>query len=104
MFRSPNGKIKHNYRIPLNIKDNYLTDDNLWETPRPEFSSLNVTDIVLSIIEIHKEISFDEIKAILKEHNIPNDLGFIHHATKILLGENKIFISGKYRYGIAKSL
>ena len=102
MFKVPGKRSeeKPRYRIPAAIKSNYLTDKNLWETPRPEFYSLNIPDVVLSIIEYHKEVSFDSIKEILKKHNVPHDLGFIHHATKILVADNKISVTRKYTYRI----
>ena len=102
MFKIPGKRIeeKPKYRIPENIKSNYLTDKNLWETPRPEFYSLNIPDIVFSIIEYHKEISFESIKEILKKYKVPHDLGFIHLAVKILVTENKISVTKKYTYAI----
>lgn len=102
MFKVPGKRVeeKPKYRIPANIKANYLTDKNLWQTPRPEFFSLDIPDVVLSIIEYHKEISFDNVKEILKQHKVPHDLGFIHHATKILVTEGKISVTKKYTYTI----
>ncbi len=102
MFQHPSGKkSKPKYRIPDNIKSTYLTDKNLWETPRPEFYSLNIPDVILSIIEIHIKISFDEIKKILKDNKVPNDLGFIHHAIEILIANGKV-TKAKYTYTLAK--
>ena len=102
MFQSPSvTKKKPKYRIPENIKLNYLTDKNLWETPRPEFYLLDIPDIILSIIEIHVKISFDEIKIILKDNKVPNDLGFIHHAIEILVADKKV-TKVKYTYTLTK--
>lgn len=102
MFQHPSvSKRKSKYRIPENIKSNYLTDKNLWETPRPEFYSLNIPDIILSIIEIHVKVSFDEIKIILKDNKVPNDLGFIHHAIDILVVTGKV-TKTKYSYTLKK--
>lgn len=102
MFQHPSvSKRKPKYRIPENIKSNYLTDKNLWETPRPEFYSLNIPDIILSIIEIHVKVSFDEIKAILKDNKVPSDLGFIHHAIEILIANGKV-TKTKYTYTLVK--
>ena len=102
MFQHPSvSKRKPKYRIPENIKSNYLTDKNLWETPRPEFYSLNIPDIILSIIEIHVKVSFDEIKIILKDNKVPNDLGFIHHAIDILVATGKV-ANTKYSYTLTK--
>lgn len=102
MFQHPSvSKRKPKYRIPDNIKSTYLTDKNLWETPRPEFYSLNIPDIILSIIEIHVKVSFDEIKIILKDNKVPNDLGFIHHAIDILVVAGKV-TKTKYSYTLTK--
>lgn len=102
MFKSANGKPKIVYRIPTVVKVPNLTDKTLWDLPRPEYLALDYPDMILSIIEFHKSVTYDRIKAILIDHNVPCDLGFILIATRELVRMNKIVESPKYTYAIVK--
>jgi len=86
------------YRIHALSNVPQLDDNNLWDLPRPEYLAYNYPDMVLSIIEVHKTISYERIKEILKEFNIPTDLGYVLTAIDTLILQNKIKKLQNYTY------
>lgn len=74
-LKEPKKTEVHNYRIPIvTLPRKKLT--RLFDS-RPEYELYDYPDIILSIIQSHKKINYEQIKTILKKHNVPCEHGQI---------------------------
>lgn len=76
MFKNHKGESLHRYRfVSVSFIENE-TLENLWDVPRAEYIHYHYPEAILSIVQEHTRISYEEILLILDEHHIPSDLGF----------------------------